>query len=207
MKYTDVMCDIETTGISPDRAAIIQIAAVRFNLETRQVDAGDMFNRCLAVPPTRSWDEGTREWWLGKNRAVLQNIMGRQEEHREVIEAFAKWAGYYHDQPLRMWGKPTHFDYSMLASYFREFEVMNPFHYRHAMDQNSFLRGLARTGEYQNFERQLEFVGDAHNAIFDCLHQIKVIFHALDATAPAGFTASEPLVVEYTDDATVIVQG
>ena len=65
--YSDVMLDIETTGTQPDRAAIIQIGAVKFNLETGAV-SNHFFNRSMELPPWRAWSEDTRSWWMQQKR-------------------------------------------------------------------------------------------------------------------------------------------
>ena len=36
--FQHIMCDIETTGLKPDRNHIIQVCAVRFNLQTQEYD-------------------------------------------------------------------------------------------------------------------------------------------------------------------------
>lgn len=176
MSYFDVMVDIETTGTSPDEAAIIQLAAVKFNLAEGTVDSANMFNRCLAIPPKRFWDEGTRQWWGQQKREILHDIYARMEEPRTVLQAFADWSGYNHAEPLRFWGKPTHFDYSFIQSYFTQFEIMNPYHFRFGTDMNSFIRGLACDSSVPTFK--IDFQGDAHNAIFDVLNQIDTVFKA-----------------------------
>lgn len=176
-KFFDVMVDIETTGTDPAHAAMIQLAAVRFNLEEGTVDGGNMFDRCLMIPPGRYWDEDTRSWW-GKNREVLNSIYSRMQSPEDVMHAFSKWAkpGNLEERPLRFWGKPITFDYMFVSSYCRQFGVLNPFHYRWATDLNSFIRGLAADSNVEQFK--LPFEGDAHNALHDVLNQIKLIFKA-----------------------------
>lgn len=177
--FNSVMIDVETTGTSPDKTAIIQIAAVRFDLETRTVDSGDMFNRCLSIPPTRYWDEGTREWWGKQKRSILQEIYSRMEDPKTVMTDFSQWAlSKQNGQKLHFWAKPTSFDFTFCQSYFNEFEVYNPFHFREAIDMNSFIRGLGRSSEKREVE--VEFAGDAHNAIFDVLNQISVVFKSVE---------------------------
>ena len=83
--YPDCMVDLETTGTSFDRTAIIQIAAVRFNFDTGEIDH-DMFDRCLWIPQNRHWDEDTRAWWGKQKREVLQDILFRGEDPRIVLE-------------------------------------------------------------------------------------------------------------------------
>jgi len=173
------MVDIETTGTRPDRNAMIQLAAVRFNLEERTVDASDMFNRCLLIPPNRFWDESTRSWWGQQKRDILDDIYFRMEDPKTVMEAFSQWslkAGS--GEPLRFWAKPTTFDFSFVQSYLNDYEVYNPYHFRWAVDMNSFIRGLGASSKIESFYN--EFQGDAHNAIFDVINQIDCVFKAKD---------------------------
>jgi DNA polymerase III alpha subunit (gram-positive type) len=176
MAFPDVMVDIETTGTSPDEAAIIQIAAVRFNLAEKTIDSADMFNRCLAIAPKRYWSEDTREWWMKQKRSVLLDILAQGESPATVMWDFAAWARA--GEAVHFWAKPISFDYTFCASYFNQFEVSNPFHFRNAIDMNSFVRGLGRSNVKPDVE--VDFAGDAHNAIFDVLNQIAVLFKAVE---------------------------
>lgn len=174
--FPDVMVDLETTGLSKDHNAVIQIAAVKFNLAERTVD-GAFFDKCLMIPPGRYWDEGTRSWW-GKRPEVIKGIYSRMEEPKSVLEALRDWAG----PNKTMWGKPTHFDHTFLDSYFVSHGMQIPFHFRNANDMNSFIRARYFPASPPAWEVNLPFEGVAHNAIFDVLHQIKVLFHVMDHT-------------------------
>lgn len=177
LSFPDIMVDVETTGLDPGHAAMIQLSAVRFNLKERTVDAGSMFDRCLAVPPGRFWDEGTREWWGQQKPHILNDIMFRAEDPRTVMQAFSDWIG--RDVPdIRFWAKPTTFDYAFVQSYFNQFGVLNPFNFRFATDVNSFIRGMAFDSSVATYK--IDFQGDAHNALFDVLHQIQMVFEAED---------------------------
>ena len=180
MRFTDVMVDLETTGVSPDENAIIQIAAVRFNPLTQDVDGDDMFNRCLLMPTKRFWDEGTREWW-GKRDQTYQSIMARMEPAERVMKDFVHWAEPKDDangRKLRFWSKPSHFDYMFLQSYAKQFSTNFPFDFRDAQDMRSFLRGLYWPGEVPDPGVNLE--GTAHDALFDTLHQIAVVLKHIE---------------------------
>ncbi|RWM90037.1 MAG: hypothetical protein EOR84_22775 [Mesorhizobium sp.] len=182
-EYLDVMVDIETTGTHPEHNGIIQIAAVRFNAVEMTVDAGDMFDRCLMVAPNRFWEESTRVFWQGKNLKVYQQIVSRMEDPAVVLKAFQEWANKGRapsSAPLRFWGKPTSFDYSFIQSYFRQFALHLPFHYRYGRDMNSYIAGLR--GDPDHPEINVPFSGDVHNALHDVLHQIKTIFVAKEET-------------------------
>jgi DNA polymerase III alpha subunit (gram-positive type) len=170
--YMNIMVDIETTGTSPDHAGIIQISAVRFDLEKKTVD-NDMFDRCLWLAPNRFWDEDTRAFW-SKNARVLNDIVSRGEEPRVVLEAFAKWVGY---NGAILWAKPTTFEQPLLASYFRQFDIPMPFHYRNARDLATWVH--AKGLDMKELYARVPFDGDEHNALHDVLYQIRLLFETV----------------------------
>lgn len=172
--YTDIMVDLETTHTLPDRGGILQIAAVKFNLKENQVSP-DFFDMCLTVPNHRHWSEGTRNFWLNQKESVLQEILQRAEPWRDVMEKFMEYS--YPINHLRFWSKPSHFDYNFLSSYFSDYGMPMPFHYRDANDMNSFLRGLYYEQDGKVPDLNLPFVGEVHNALFDTLHQVRVLLH------------------------------
>lgn len=175
MQYTDVMVDLETTGLNPDENAIIQIAGVRFNIENKQVDT-QFFDRCLRIPQKRFWDEGTRDWWLEKED-LLRSLYRRMEDPAIVIKDFQNFCMPVMGQQLRWWSKPSHFDYPFVQSYMKQFGLQMPFDFREANDLRSFLRGVHFPKIIP--EVNVSFEGEAHNAIFDTLHQIKILFEHL----------------------------
>lgn len=177
--WTDIMVDIETTDTQPDRGAILQISAVKFNLKEGTV-CPEFFDRCLRVPPHRRWSESTRNWWLEQRQETLMDILKRGEDWLKVINDFADFG--YPQNHLRFWSKPTHFDYSFLSSYFSDAGLAQPFHYRTATDMNSFLSGLYYPNEVP--KAQIEFDGAVHNALFDTLNQLKVLFHHVQELKP-----------------------
>src|SRR5687767_13101146 len=102
LQMTDVMVDTETTGLNPQTSAIIQLSAIKFNFKERAI--GQMFDRAPAMLPMRSWHEGTREFWMVKNRATYDELIIRQEEARPVFLDFFNWIGK--DEPeggYRFW--------------------------------------------------------------------------------------------------------
>jgi hypothetical protein len=173
--FTDIMVDIETGGTDPSHSPILQIAAVKFDLATKQVDATSMFDRCLRIPEGRFWDESTRAWWANQNQAVFQDIVSRAEDPKTVLIAFADWVGYQNPKPVKLWAKPISFEWAFIQGYFRQFEVPNPFHYRYGRDLNTYLEGKGVEDPFK-FAKTIPFDGDAHNALHDVLNQIKVLF-------------------------------
>jgi len=176
-QWTDAMCDIETTGLNPDRSGILQIACVKFNLRTREI-CPDVFNKSLTLPAHRAWNEDTRNWWLRDKRTILQDIMNKAEPYRDVMQQFADFG--YQNPGLRFWAKPTHFDHSFVSSYFNDEGLPNPFHFRVARDLNTYLEGIYYPNPVPKSLDEIPFVGPVHNALYDTFHQIKVLFAAQD---------------------------
>lgn len=176
MDLPDIMVDLETTGTQPEHSNIIQIAAVKFDHRTGEV--GDHFDRCLLPLPSRYWDEDTRKWWSGMP-TILDGIWRRMEPPNQVLMDFAHFA---QGSPV-MWAKPVSFEFPFITSYYRELGLMNPFHFRLAMDQNSFIRARYFPEEAPRVEKELEFTGQEHNALHDVFHQIKTVLTVIERTS------------------------
>jgi inhibitor of KinA sporulation pathway (predicted exonuclease) len=178
--FTDIMVDLETTGTDPHHCAIIQLAAVKWNPLTGDV-CPDTFDQALQFAPNRFWEEGGRDFWR-KLPNVYQALSERSRNPVDVLRDFNAWV--LKDQPddlgYRFWAKPTTFDWSFLASYYRQFGMHMPFHYRHARDVNSYLAGLRSNPEHVTLEEEIHFEGQEHNALWDCFHQIQVVLMAQD---------------------------
>lgn len=169
----NVMVDLETTSTLPEYGAIIQIAAVRFDLKEFNVD-DNFFDQCLGIPPYRFWSEDTRNWWMSQPPHVLQGIYTRMRDPRAVMEEFQAWCG----RDAILWAKPTSFEFPFLSSYFHQNELSNPFDFRKATDIRSFLNGLYYPDTPPS-DKDIPFEGDQHNALFDVLHQIKWLFESV----------------------------
>jgi DNA polymerase III alpha subunit (gram-positive type) len=171
---TDVMVDIETTGTDPYHSAMIQLAAIQFNYETG--DIGPTFNRCLSMPANRYWDESTRQWWGQQKPGILQGILSKAEEPQPVVEAFHRYiieAGR-----LRFWSRGS-FDWWFIQSYMSQYNLPMPFAFNKAMDLRAFQAGLFGKPDEPDMS-WLTHPGDAHNALYDCVVQLKRLFSARD---------------------------
>lgn len=162
------MVDLETTGTLPEHAAILQIAAVRFDYQSGTI--GGTYVASLEIPHGRFWDEDTRDWWSSMPD-TLRRVTEGARPAEIVMPEFVQWCGY----DCRLFAKPTSFEYPFIDSYCRQFGLTNPFHFRSAIDLNSYIRGLAdNPTEYFD----VPFEGEKHNALDDVLHQIRILFAA-----------------------------
>ena len=174
---TDIMVDLETTGVQPEHTNILQIAAVRFNLKEGTVDP-NVFDMCLYPSPNRFWDEGTRSWWQDKAE-ILEGIYARMVPAKFVLEKLSAWVG---PDPVTLWAKPSSFELPFLQSYYREHELVCPFHYRRVMDQNTFIKARHYPDAPPNYEYDIPFEGTVHSALDDVWHQISVVAACWEAT-------------------------
>lgn len=192
------MVDIETQGTSPGFSGILQIAAVKFNLDTEEFDP-DVFDRCPAPLPNRFWSEGTKEFW-GKFPKVLSGIYARQEDPRPVFEDFGQWVSGY-DTPLRFWSKPLSFDWPFIASHYEQLGLEMPFHYRTARDLNTYIACCNdRRAEHVSM-REVEdaHTGSLHNALSDCVLQIKMLFAAKNSGMPTRHKVEDAVFEEIVE--------
>jgi RNAse (barnase) inhibitor barstar len=178
---TDIMLDFETTGTDPEHCAIIQMAAVKFDPYTQEVSS-DTFDQALTFAPNRFWQEGGRSFWQ-KMPDIYNSIIERAKDPVEVLFEFSLWC--LKDQPdieggWRLWAKPITFEWAFLSSYYRQFDQPLPFHYRYARDLNTYIAGLRGDPVHNDLSDEVPFEGKEHDALWDCFHQIQVLFYAYD---------------------------
>jgi 3' exoribonuclease, RNase T-like len=173
IKYPDLMVDVETTGLDPANCAIIQIGAVPFNYQTGEIDSANMYCRSMTMPKNKFWTSGTDKFWLQDNREVYLKIMETAQDPRAVLLDFHSYVLARGD--VGMWAKGF-FDWQMIEQHYIGLNMDTPFNFRQAKDMRSFICGLR--GETTYYDEEVEKVGDAHNALHDCLTQLKILFKA-----------------------------
>jgi len=177
------MVDIETTGLQPNASAIIQIGAVPFNFDTKEIDTDNMYCQSLTMPKNRYWNSGTEDFWLGQNRETYMSIMAKARPYKEVVKEFYNWCIQRmlatEEGDLRWWSKGW-MDHATVDSYFLDAGLDMPFNFRQAKDMRSFIAGLSGEATYE--DPKVEMVGTHHNALHDCLTQLRMLFKAKDET-------------------------
>lgn len=175
--YPDVMVDVETTGLTPHACALIQIGAVPFNYSTGTIDTDNMFKISLMMPRNRYWTDDTQRFWMVDNADVYRSIMEAAQPAEGAFRAFHSWAVARGD--VRFWSKGM-LDWNMIDSYCLQYDLPMPFNFRQVKDLRSFVAGLYGDAEYR--EPAVDKVGNHHDALHDCLTQLKILFKAKEET-------------------------
>jgi hypothetical protein len=171
----DWMIDIETTGLRPDKAAILSIGAVHFDRET--FEPGTAHYWSVEMLDGRAWDDATKAWWErqdGQAYAKAVTAEGRMPAGIVLTEMAALIGA----EPF-FWAKPAHFDYPFVEGYFAELGLKSPFSHRRVIDVRSWIasRGEDALARQSAYEAQ-PFTGVAHTPIDDCLNQIRMLKEA-----------------------------
>lgn len=174
-QWPDIMVDVETTGTSPDRNGIIQLGAVKFNLEDKTVNH-DFFKQSVYIMPHRSWDQGTIEWWNKTNAELLREILRDGIPAKDAFSSFIDWVKK-DTFSAKFWSKPSHFDYMFVDSHLKDCNLVSPFKYWDAKDSGSHLHGLHWPNKVPDLRHKLSDTGVAHDALNDCLSQIENLFN------------------------------
>ena len=174
MIYTDLMIDIETTGRNPG-CAIIQIAAVPFNINTGEIST-NVFKMSINLEKQRlkgfNLDKNTINWWKGTNKNLFLKLSNSENHYVQVASEFQKWfRKLYKCKDIRVWGNSNRFDLGILEGWYQKSigtKEFQPF-------WNTWLERDVKTLASLNpqIKANTKFEGTKHNAIDDCKHQIK----------------------------------
>lgn len=154
-----IMIDFETFGVGK-HACVVQIGAADFDKNETfkcNVDGVDAQRNGAVI------DAATVYWWLEQNDAAQKSI-GIYDAVKER-DAFSRLNDFLKDAD-EIWSHAT-FDFVILMEALRRLDIKPSFSYRSARDIRTL---LALTGfDHRKVERH----GVHHDALHDCLHQIK----------------------------------
>lgn len=165
----NVMIDIETLGTSFD-SVMLSCSLVRFDIET-----GETFEELeVYFDLEESIKEGfqvnvkTLKWWLEQDIQVLK----KQLKDNSCLESLNDISKFI-DNTDSVWGNSASFDLGILGNYYDTFNIERPW--------NFWNENCVRTVSNLNpqIKWDTEFVGDKHNPIDDCKHQIKYLVETL----------------------------
>lgn len=193
-KFNHVMLDLETLSTRSD-AAIIQIAAIAFDIDTGEL--GPRFNAyvnesCLVGAKVGHIDVSTVGFWMRqKFGPTLGATITDEDEQRGLAEALNEFDQWFanlaedtceHDatpvvelsEDISLWSHGAGFDIPILASAYARAEVGDvPWHYRAPRDTRT-LFALAPGG----MPRPPKDATREHDAQYDCEYQISQVVEA-----------------------------
>jgi hypothetical protein len=163
-KLGHVMVDLETLGTAAD-SVILSIGAVRFDLETEQIDDAG-FYRSISIDSNldykRRVQEDTLIWWMGQSSDAKKVFSEPKETLMTALCEFSDWLG---DDSAIMWSNGADFDLPMLTHAYRQLVVDVPWKFWNSR--------CYRT--YKNFPGMKNITvprqGTHHNALGDAVYQ------------------------------------
>lgn len=159
----DLMIDIETCGTKPG-CAVLSIGAVYFD---RQGNIGEQFYASMGFNALAYGhiDPDTMKWWSEQSEQSQKDAFGGNADPVQVAKDFAKFI--WHD--TKPWGNGSVFDITILEAWFNAVGVRCPWKFWNIRDVRTAVDLLNINPK--EFTRE----GTFHNALDDCLHQIKYL--------------------------------
>ena len=189
---THIMIDLETLGIHPVSAPIIQVAAIPFELDgdgpalPAHVGAMQPFNAFVDVasnlrePFNRRIEPDTVAWWAETDPQMLVAIM-RDEEAiplHMVLGQLSVWDIFLDAANVEgVWANGATFDVTMLEVAYAQAEMTAPWHFRTIRDVRTI--AMIAAGDDACWQggtiTERERTGKKHDALVDCLRQIRLV--------------------------------
>lgn len=179
----EAMLDIETLALTPD-AVVLSVGVVIW--ETDETDSGHLVNtiadriyigapKQVQLDKGRSVDYDTIAWWARQEDDVRDLAFRPDDPYYTIttemsLRNITRVCNQHNVD--RFWAKPAAFDFPVLESLFRDFNVALPWNHRQRYDVGT----LADAAEYTSFShtpKLAELQEDkAHDPVYDCLWQI-----------------------------------
>lgn len=168
----NVMIDCETLGKSPS-SVIISLAAVKFEFGS---DATEVFSINFDPKSSKKYgmttDQDTIDWWKTQPKEAIQAFMSNQVTIESGMDAFLDFLG-----PERLqfvyWANGSTFDFPLVDWTLKAIDKPIPWKYWNCRDARTIysICGI----NMKTYPR----IGQHHNAVDDCLTQIKALKEAL----------------------------
>lgn len=157
----DLMIDIETAGKKAG-CAVLSIGAVYFD---RNGNIGERFYASMGFNAMSygECDPDTMKWWSEQSEEARAAAFGGTQDPVKVAKEFASFI--WHD--AKPWGNGSVFDITILEAWFEAVGVKCPWKFWNVRDVRTAVDLLGVNPK--DFPR----LGTHHNALDDCLHQIK----------------------------------
>lgn len=174
-KMSDVMLDFETFG-NGKYAAICQVGACYFNRHTGAIEA--TFKRNIDARSSAlsggEIDADTVYWWLTQTPEAIAGITALPQT--KITEAMTDLNNFLEAADC-IWSHAT-FDFVILVETMKLLNIKRKFHYKVARD----IRTLVDIANVSTKDSRFVRTGTHHDALDDCLFQVKYCVDALSKT-------------------------
>lgn len=163
--FKHLMVDIETMG-NQSYSAILSIAAVEFNIETGEI--GNKFYEKVSLESCLQngliVNADTIEFWMQQSKEAKNEIFSNKCV--DLSTALHKFSLFCNDK-YQIWGNSARFDLGLLQNAYNKLNLKTPWSFR----RERCLRTLVSFAPH--IKDFIKFEGIRHNALDDCIHQIK----------------------------------
>lgn len=162
------MIDHETLGTTAD-AVIISIGAVKFDLETGEIDE-EAFYRSISIDSNleykRRISEDTLIWWFKQDAAAQAVFYEPKERISDVLTEFSDWVGAGNNT---VWSNGADFDIPMLAHAYTQCGIEIPWKFWNSRCYRTYknLPGAKNI--------RIAPTGVKHNALADAYQQAQTL--------------------------------
>lgn len=170
---THIMLDIETLGTGSN-SLVLSIGAVEFSLSGatfRQFSVNLPILEQI-INPTVEVDIDTIKWWKAQSEEAKKALLNKKpcKSVKEGLKAFHDFIKAF-ENPV-IWGNGCAFDNVILRNLFKSFNLEFPTPFWTDMD----VRTIVNVYDYERVNQLAgKFEGTKHDAIADCLHQVKLV--------------------------------
>lgn len=176
-----MMVDIETLGSDTESAAVISVAAVRFDIDTGDIDEEGAFYHNIMLKDALSYGDvsaDTLKWWLAdkSRRQVFLDIIYDKEAVKTVtvLNSLNTWARNV--KATVPWSKGIDFDFGILDRLYRQTDAQTPFsQFWRRRDLRTLIDVTKMAGVPALDVPRNEAQG--HNALADVVHQAREAFY------------------------------
>lgn len=164
----DIMIDTETLGTEPG-SIILSVAAVAFNPYT--TGFGDDFyaniDRVSSEECGLKSDRATVKWWSEQSQEARDSLLISPKPLSRALSLLNKFISK--QGATRIWCQGANFDAVLLEAAYKAADMKAPWRFYNVRDTRTVYELAALD------HRSVRRSGTHHNALDDCLHQIKCL--------------------------------
>ena len=171
------MIDLEVMAKKPD-GAIAAIAAVPFDMVSGVTDDA-LFYEVVDLRSSEKYggsiDADTVLWWLGKSDNAQSEIINSEKaiDLPDALTRLSSFASEFCEERVQVWGNGSNFDNVILRTAYENCAITPV--WKHWNDRD--VRTIVELGRNAGIDpkKDFPFVGEAHNALDDALHQVNYV--------------------------------